>query len=280
MRGSRTIRTRAGNAFGPPRFGCYNASGRGRRIGMIEGANRWALLRRGWRVAACALAAAAALAGCSSTPTPSPTATAGASASVVPPPASSSSPSFTSRVKSLFSGDSATLATPQTAAATQIDCPPVEQRLGAATYAVNAPGSEGSALAVRYQASFTQTARECIVRGSEVAIKVGVEGRVIVGPAGGPGQVDIPVRYALVREGLTPKVIWTKLYVQPVPVPDGQFNVPFIHVEEDMVVPIPPTAELEAYVIYVGFDPDGIQPAKPAPKPRAARKPAAPAKTN
>jgi hypothetical protein len=234
---------------------------------MIESAI-WRMARgcRGWRFAACAVAAA--VAGCSSTATPPPAATAGASASVAPAP----SPSFTSRVKSLFSGDSSTLSSPQTAASAQIECPSVEQRLGAATYSVNAQGSEGSAMSLRYQASFTQTARECIVRGSEVTIKVGVEGRIVMGPAGGPGQVEIPLRYALVREGLTPKVIWTKLYVFPVAVPEGQLNLPFINVIEDMTVPIPSAAELENYVIYVGFDPDGIQPVKPPPKARAKPK--------
>jgi hypothetical protein len=152
-----------------------------------------------------------------------------------------------------------------------MDCPNVEYRQGAATLAVNAPGVENSALSLRYQGSFTQTARECIVRGTEVNIKVGVQGRIVVGPAGGPGTVQIPLRYALVREGLEPKVLWTKLFVFPVVIPDGQLNVPFLHVEEEMLLPIPSSAELDAWVIYIGFDPDSLTPAKPAPKPKTTR---------
>ena len=55
--------------------------------------------------------------------------------------------------------------------------------------------------------------------------------------------------------------------------PPGQTNVPFIHVEEDMTVPMPPGREFEQYVIYVGFDPEGAaleqkkKPARPAPRP-------------
>jgi hypothetical protein len=239
---------------------------------MIELAT-WcgAVGRREWRIAAWALAAAIGLAGCTSfgsfgDSAPAPAASSGA------PPAPSSDTSFTSRVKSFFSGASPQLANnPNQPPTPDFACPGVEQRQGAATLAVNAPGAENSALSLRYQASFTRTARECIVRGGDLLIKVGVQGRVILGPAGAPGPVDVPVRYALVREGLTPKPVWTKLYVFPVPMTDGQSYVPFVHVEEDMLVPMPREAELDAYVIYVGFDPEGVAPPKPAPKPRTAR---------
>jgi len=241
---------------------------------------RGASRRRGWRIAACGLAAA--LAGCSSfgglgggsTPAPAPSASSAAPPSSAAAPPASSGSSFTSRVKSFFAGDSATLPTsskPGAPPPAEIDCPNVEYRQGAATLAVNAPGTENSALNLRYQGSFTQTARECIVRGKDVTIKVGVQGRIVVGPAGGPGTIQIPLRYALVREGLEPKVIWTKLFVFPLVIPEGQLNVPFIHIEEEMTVPIPSAAELDAYVIYIGFDPDGLTPEKPAAKPRTAR---------
>jgi hypothetical protein len=39
-----------------------------------------------------------------------------------------------------------------------------------------------------------------------------------------------------------------------------------------MTVPRPPDKDLEAYVIYIGFDPGGAAPAKPKPaKPKTAR---------
>src|SRR6202035_1007061 len=149
------------------------------------------------------------------------------------------------------------------------NCPSVEYRQGAATMAVNSPGSENTALNLRYQASFTQTARECMLRGNNLTIKVGVQGRIVVGPAGGPGPISIPLRYALVREGLQPRTLWTKLFIVPVTIPQNQLNLPWIHVEEEMTVPLPPGDEIDSYVIYIGFDPDGAaaqQPAKPAPK--------------
>jgi hypothetical protein len=236
-------------------------------------------LSAGWGLAG-AVALAVTLAACSSfggptgnnaPPAPAPT------ASTTPAPASSNT-SFASRVKALFAGDSGNSnpAAPQSAdgsASADIDCPGVEYRQGAATLAVNNPGAENSALSLRYQASFTQTARECVVRGGNLTIKVGVQGRLVVGPAGAPGSITIPIRYALVREGAEPKTLWTKLFLVPVTVPQNQLNLPWLHIEEEMTVPRPSGDEIEAYMIYVGFDPEGAAPAKPRPaaKPKVAR---------
>jgi hypothetical protein len=134
--------------------------------------------------------------------------------------------------------------------------------------AINSPGSD-NALSLRYQLSFTQTARECVLRGNDLTIKVGVQGRIVVGPAGGPGPISIPLRYALVREGSEPKTLWTKLFTVPITIQQDQLNVPWLHIEEEMTVPRPSSDELEAYVIYVGFDPDGAK----APKPKPVAKP-------
>jgi hypothetical protein len=99
-------------------------------------------------------------------------------------------------------------------------------------------------------------------------MRIGVLGRVILGPAGGPGQIDVPLRYAVVQEGAEPKTIATKMYRIPVTIPAGQTNVPFTHVEEAMTFPMPRPSELDAYVVYIGFD----AVAKPEPKaPRGRR---------
>jgi hypothetical protein len=110
---------------------------------------------------------------------------------------------------------------------------------------------------LRYQLSFGQTARECRVQDGNMFIKVGVQGRVILGPFGAPGSVDIPLRYAVVREGPEPKVIVTKFRRTGATIASGQTHVQFIDVEEGLSFPLPAAAELEAYVIYVGFDEAG-----------------------
>ena len=72
---------------------------------------------------------------------------------------------------------------------------------GASTLTIPPPPPDGSneAMALRYQGNFVRAARECAVVGGQMVMKVGVQGRIIVGPAGGPGQVDVPLRIAVVE---------------------------------------------------------------------------------
>lgn len=183
-------------------------------------------------------------------------------------PGSNASGSFRERMNAMLFGGPPTPA-PATAAsggAAEIDCPPVEIRQGTSTLSA-AAGAEPTATNLRYQVSIGQTARECAVLGATFTVKVGVQGRVALGPAGSPGSIEIPLRVALVREGIEPKTVWTKLYRVPVTIQPGQTNIPFLHVEEDLTVPVPSGADLDAYVVYVGFDPLAAkEPRKPAKK--------------
>jgi hypothetical protein len=231
--------------------------------GLPGRAGRWMTVAA-FAVTLAACSSLGGLTGNDAPPAPAPTASA--------TPASSNT-SFTSRVKSLFAGGSTSQNSPPAQPANDspapaIECPSVEYRQGAATLAVNTPGVETSALSLRYQASFTQTARECILRGNNLTIKVGVQGRIVVGPAGAPSSITIPLRYALVREGLEPKTLWTKLFMVPVTIPQNELNLPWLHIQEEMTVPRPSADDLDAYVIYVGFDPSSEAPAKPKPAAR------------
>ena len=145
-------------------------------------------------------------------------------------------------------------------------CPNVELRQGAGTYAINTASRDPSAMQLRYQVSIGQTARECRSIDGNLVIRVGLQGRVVLGPAGGPGNLDIPIRYAVVEEGMQPKTISTKMQRVPVSVGEGQPHVAFTHIEEQISVPMPAGAAFDNYVIYVGFDPIGAQEKKPAPK--------------
>lgn len=189
----------------------------------------------------------------------------------------SSSPSFGDRVSNLFSSKptvQTSAQTPGTAGLTaaDIDCPGVDIRPGTSTFAVSTVGAEPSPLTMRYQASFGQTARECKLAGNVLTIRVGVEGRVVMGPAGGPGQFEVPIRYAVVQEGPEPKTIITKLHWQPVTVQPGETNVSFTQIEEELTFPMPRGNNLEAYVVYVGFDRAAVK--EPEKKKPPAKKPA------
>ena len=170
-----------------------------------------------------------------------------------------------------FGGGSSPQQTPSNTdnAPPDIECPGVEVRNGASTLAINAPGAEASPMNTRYQVTIGQLARECAALGGVVTMRVGVQGRVLLGPAGGPGQVDVPLRLAVVQEGPEPKPIVSKFARLSVAVPPGQTAVPFVHVEQDVTFPLPRGNLIEAYVVYVGFDP---APPKPERKQKTKKK--------
>jgi hypothetical protein len=195
-------------------------------------------------------------------------------ASAPPAASSSSSPSFTDRFSNFVTGGpSTTMAQGDTPGQADLDCPGVQIRQGASTYDQSAQDNGSAALSLRFQASFVRFARECAQHGGNVTLKVGVEGRLILGPAGAPGEVTLPVRLAVVKEGINPQTIWTKFYMVPVMLAPGQENVRFTQVEEDMTFPMPPGNQFDQYVVYAGFDPNSATP-EPKKKPVApARKP-------
>jgi predicted small secreted protein len=182
--------------------------------------------------------------------------------------------SFGSRFAGFFSGATpgVTQAASPTPSAPDIECPGVDIRTGASTLNIAAKTGQATAGDLRYQLSFGQTARECSVQGSDLSIKVGVQGRIILGPMGGPGLVEVPLRYAVVREGREPKTVATRFKRIPVTIAADQTHVQFIDVEEGLTFPMPESTELHAYVVYVGFDEIGDKNEKKPAK--SARKPA------
>jgi hypothetical protein len=184
-----------------------------------------------------------------------------------------SSQSLTDRFKSLFGGkpdEPAQSAAPADPSEAQIEenCPPVSIRAGASTYAVGASGKAATGSDVRFQATITKTARDCTKAGGEITARIGIQGRIIAGPAGAPASVEIPLRVAVVQGGVSEKVIATKPYRTTVAMPEDG-NVPFTLVADDLVYPIPPGGTGDNYIFYIGFDPQALA---PEPKPKAPKK--------
>jgi len=177
------------------------------------------------------------------------------------------------RFKNLFGGGSseekpATAAPSEATGETDLTCPPVTVRAGASTFKVGAPGKEAAGNDLRYQATISKIARECAINGGEITAKIGIQGRVIAGPAGAPPSVQVPLRVAVVQAGIGEKVIATKAYQTTVAMTEDA-SVPFALVIEDLVYPAPAGAAADSYVFYVGFDPQAL---KPEPKAKPSRK--------
>ncbi|MBR1133311.1 hypothetical protein [Bradyrhizobium iriomotense] len=181
--------------------------------------------------------------------------------------------SLSDRFKSLFGGKSDEPAEPkpapapgQPAADDDVDCPQVTVRAGASTYAVGANGKPATGNDVRFQATITKMARECLRNGGDITARIGIQGRVIAGPAGAPSSVEVPLRIAVVQGGVGEKVIASKAYRTTVGMSEGG-SVPFTFIAEDLTYPVPSAATADSYIFYVGFDPQAL-----SPEPKARKK--------
>lgn len=136
--------------------------------------------------------------------------------------------------------------------AAQRPCPAVIVRDGTGTLRVPAGGAEDDARSLRYQGGIDRTARECTFDGAGVTMKIGVTGRLILGPAGQPGNYTLPIRMAVLHRGGEPA--WSELFNVPVTVLPGEGNARFSHVAQNVHIPLAGGESSEAYVVYVGFD--------------------------
>jgi hypothetical protein len=141
---------------------------------------------------------------------------------------------------------------PKALAQREVDCPKLDVLAGTAALRV-ASASEG-AVGVNYQVSMGQTARECRVESNRIIIKVGVEGRVLIGTNGKSGTYSVPLRIAVKREK---EVVYSKLTRLSVTVPNGDTQAAFTHVEEGISLPLTENNPADEYDILVGFDPTG-----------------------
>jgi len=134
--------------------------------------------------------------------------------------------------------------------AQDLDCPQVEVQDG--TAAVRVGGQENQS--VRYQFEITQTARECKVEGSQFGVKVGIAGRLLIGPAGSAGTYSSSLRI-VVRNEATSKPVVSKLYkVEATADASGNLQAPFQVVSEPLMLPYEHKWADQDYTILVGFD--------------------------
>ena len=165
----------------------------------------------------------------------------------------------------LFNSTTAPPVTPPSKQVVHLTCPQIEVQDGTSAVRVYS-GADQSNTNLRYQYSLGQTARECQQADGRLTIKVGVAGRVLVGPAGAPSSFTIPVRVVIRRESdLQPAV--SQLYHTTATIQPGESGTDFTLVSDPLSVPYLHEDSDDDYTILVGFD-QGAAPAKAAPKRR------------
>jgi hypothetical protein len=140
-------------------------------------------------------------------------------------------------------------------------CPPVDVSEGGAAMRIVAGAN------VRTQISLGRLARECVRReDGSITVKVGVEARVLLGPAGSPGRFDVPVTFLIKHDD---KVVSSRSERTTATIEPGEAQGFAQIVVDDLAVP---AAMSNDYEIEVGLGAKAKAPGKAKPKPR---KPAA-----
>jgi hypothetical protein len=135
-----------------------------------------------------------------------------------------------------------------------IKCPEIGIQDGTADDRVYGPGEDRSNANVRYQFSIINFARDCQIRNNQYQMKVGIEGRILLGPAGAPGTYPAPIRVVIVSRADGSATL-SKLYQVASAVPAGQTEGAFTLVTEPLGVPVTSKIPDQDYVIKIGFDP-------------------------
>jgi hypothetical protein len=131
-----------------------------------------------------------------------------------------------------------------------IYCPPVQIKGGTQAFVVYERGHDLYPLFVSHQASITKTARECVKTADGLAIKVGVAGRALAGPKGGPGTLTLPVRVVVSKQ--SGGVLYSELFKVPVAIAPPDLGTDFSKVFDNVAVPVGP--DDRDLIVFVGFD--------------------------
>jgi hypothetical protein len=152
--------------------------------------------------------------------------------------------------------------TPLPVAALDIYCPPVDIADDGAAVRVGGPDNAS----VRYQFNIGDTARECDPAGpGQAALKIGVSGEVVIGPAGSAGTYSVPLRIAVTHNGDN-KEIFSQTYKIEATT-DGLRAGAFRVVTEPIPLALSTLQLADVYSITVGFANGGA-----APPPKHHRK--------
>ena len=164
-------------------------------------------------------------------------------------PKSASEPSTMSKLANLIAFNSTTAPKAVDSVAGNVDyveCPVVDVEEGGGVAVV------GSGATLRHQFTISETARECSVANKQISIRVGVAGRVVTGPAGGPGTFSVPLRIGIRRE-TDKQIVTSKVVNITATIPSGGSNTTFAVVPDPLTVPWLREEADEDYMVVVAF---------------------------
>lgn len=134
-------------------------------------------------------------------------------------------------------------------ASQDINCPEVDIADGGAALRVGGPDNAS----VRYQFNIGDTARECDPAGpQQAALKIGVSGEVVIGPAGSAGTYSAPLKITVMRDSDKQQVFSQTYRVEAAT--DGVTAGVFRVVTDPIPLPLTTLQLADLYSISVGFE--------------------------
>ncbi len=112
-------------------------------------------------------------------------------------------------------------------------------------------GRAGDSLAVVHRGEITKMARECQLYPDRVVVKYGFSGRVLLGPKGVPGTINMPVSIRVA--GTEQKTLATDKMSIATTVPAGN-PVGYFSMVREIAFPIRVGTRPEDYKVFVAFE--------------------------
>ena len=128
------------------------------------------------------------------------------------------------------------------------ECPPIKVKAGGEALFYYGKGKVGNPKDLNYQAIIDKQSRNCVVSNGLITVKMGMVGRLLLGPAGNQTNVNVPVRFTVERDGVA---LFSEKYEIPVTITPPNQSEEFVKVVENVAVPY---TGGEQIVFYVGFD--------------------------
>ena len=128
------------------------------------------------------------------------------------------------------------------------ECPPIKVRPGGEALFYYGKGRVGNAADLNYQAVIEKQSRNCVVSNGLITVKMGLVGRLLLGPSGNQTSVNVPIRFSVERDDVA---IFSERYEIPVAITPPNQSEEFVKVVENVGIPY---TGGEQIVIWVGFD--------------------------
>jgi hypothetical protein len=116
---------------------------------------------------------------------------------------------------------------------------------------IYAGGEVGNTQAIMHRGEITKLARQCQIYGTQVTVRYGLAGRVLLGPKGKPGQVTMPISIKVAdadRKVLANEKASVSTII-PTENPVGYFSV-----VKEITFPISIGMRPEDYKVFVAFE--------------------------